>query len=338
MSAASLLAYRMVAAASKGGGVGHVDIKRGDAIFGDSGIYPMRMDEFIGQEQARMQLLIAIRAAQTRRAPLPHTLFASGQPGIGKTTLAKLVAHTMGVGFVEVGGNVTLKDIKPIVTAMSDGDILFIDEIHQMVATKRVNAEWLLQLMTDGNLVTPTGVIHCPKITVIGASTDAQKLPRPILDRFKIQPELNAYTEVEAVEIAKVTAKRLDLLLQPGEFHQIAAAADYNPRIIATLLEQVRDLKLVQYADGDIIATALKWSGFSPDGLSRLEQDYLMLLLGYGGVASAATMKAVLNESVLDHSERTLIGKGYIQIVSKGRELTELGITRARELMEENAA
>lgn len=335
MSAASLLAWRLMRS-NHGDGIhapARVNILHGDDIFGD-GPYPRSMREFVGQEQARLQLLTAMASAAKRGAPLDHVLLASGTPGIGKTTLAKLVAFKLGRGYAEVGGSVTVKDIRPVLEAMSDGDVLFLDEVHRLVSVKRTNAEWLLQLLTDFKLVLPTGVLTCPRITVIAATTDAQKLPRTILDRFLIQPVLEPYSEAEAVEIAKVTARRLQVELPEGQFHRIAAAGDYNPRIMARLLATVRDLLLAEH-EGDPVATALSWQGVSHDGLSRIEQDYLMLLFGYGSTASIGTMKAVLGESVLDQTERTLIQRGYITITGRGRVLTRLGSDRAQALMQE---
>lgn len=331
MSTASLLAWKMMRSQQQHP-VGAVDIRYAEDIFGD-GPYPRKFEDFIGQEQACKQLRVTLLAAQARQAPLPHILLASGTPGIGKTTLAKLTAYYNAKGYVEVGGNVTTKDILPTLRAMQAGDVLFIDEIHQLVATRRVNAEWLLQLLTDGVIVTPSGSVEVPKITVIGATTDAQKLPKTIIDRFLVQPVLEPYTEAEGVRIAKVTADRIGITLEPGRYDQVAAAADYNPRVMSRVLLTMRDLRDSGEDPVSLFTTALSWTGLSEDGLSRVEQDYLMLLLGYGGTASNGTMKAVLGETVLDHSERALIARGYLTITSKGRVLTSLGAERAQELL-----
>lgn len=331
------LAYRL-AFKSGGGGVARgtaaaVRILHGDEIFGD-GPYPHSMTDFIGQDTARLQLLTAMRGAQLRGEAMPHVLLASGHAGIGKTTLAKLTAYMLGVGYVEVGGNVTVKDVRPVLEAMHDHDVLFLDEIHRLVSVKKANAEWLLQLLTDHTLVLPTGVVSIADITVFGATTDAQRLPRTILDRFLIQPVLTAYEPQEAVEIAKVTAKRLNMTVSEADYHRIAAAGDYNPRLIGRLLAQVRDIQLAgPDATSDVVTTALTWTGLTPDGLDRTAQDYLMMLLGYGGTAAVGTMRALLAEAALDQTERTLMQRGFIQITGRGRELTTLGLDRARELV-----
>jgi Holliday junction DNA helicase RuvB len=309
-------------------------IKRGDDIIGD-GPYPHDFTQFVGQNTARMQILTAITAAAKRGEALPHMLLASGQPGIGKTSLGKLTAHTLKVGYAELGGVVTAEKARPVLEAMQDRDVLFLDEIHRMVASGKKNAEWLLQLLQDGVLVLPGGTVEIPKITVIGATTDAQLLPETIVDRFPIQPILEPYTVEEAVQIAHVTASRLRMTLAEPQYHRIAAAADYNPRVMGRLLATVRDIQDADPTCADPVARAQHWTGFSDDGLTRLAQDYLMLLYGYGGVASLPTMLAVLGESVLKHTERDLVQRGFITVTNRGRELTGLGRERAAKLMDE---
>lgn len=339
-SVASALAWRLARAGS--GSLGHhgpgpAEIKHGpDAIFGN-GPYPHTLAEFIGQSQAKQQIMTAMLSAAEREQPLDHVLLASPYPGIGKTALAKIVAAMLNVGYAEVGGTVTAKDIRPTLHAMGDRDVLFIDEIHRLCSMGKRNAEWLLQLLQDGVLALPTGAESVPRVTVIGATTDRQKLPETILLRFVIQPVLTPYTEVEAVEIAKHTARRLEIVLEPAAFHQIAAAADYNPRMIGRITRTARDIIVAATTDDDPIETAIKWCGQSNDGLSDQACDYLMLLYGYGGLAGIATLKAALNEISLEHTERVLIQRGYVVVTPKGREMTKLGVQRAEQLMEDNA-
>lgn len=333
----SSLAWRL--ARNSGGAQGSAarpaEIKHGaDAIFG-FGPYPRSMEEFIGQPLAKRQISTAVMSAACREAPMAHTLLASGHHGIGKTSLAKIIAVALGVGYVEVGGTVTAKDIRPTLHAMKDRDVLFIDEIHRLCSSGKRNAEWLLQLLQDGVLALPTGVEEVPRITVIGATTDKQKLPETILSRFGVQPVLEPYTEVEAVEIAKGVMHKYEILLDPAELAQIAMASDCNPRLITRMVETVRDIKL-STGETDAVATAIKWCGQSMDGLSLSACEYLMLLFGYGGTAGAATMRMALNEIALEHTERSLIQRGFLMVTAKGRELTNLGIERAEQLMEEN--
>ncbi len=220
---------------------------------------------------------------------------------------------------------------------MQPKDVLFIDEIHRLVATGKRNAEWLLQLLWEGTLVLPTGVVEIAPITVIAATTDAQKLPQTILDRFQVVPEIVPYTELEAVQIAQVTAERLGVDLPVAQYHRIAAAADYNPRLIGRLLTTCRDIIIANASHPDPVSQAMDWTGVTPDGLTRIAQDYLMLLYGYGGLAGQATLKAALNESELALTEKSLIQRGFIAITGQGRELTKLGVGRAEELMEDHS-
>lgn len=330
-----MLAWKL---SSNRGGSGanksHVEVKRGpDAIFG-TGPYPRDLHTFVGQDMAKQQLMTAMLSASKRDAPMDHVLLASGHPGIGKTTLGKIVAAQLGVGYVELGGQVKEKDIQAACEVMQPNDVLFLDEIHRLVAFGKRNAEWLLQLLQDGVIMLPTGVIKVPPITVIAATTDAQKLPQTILDRFVIQPVLDPYTDEEAFEIATVSAERLQVNITPGHLRRVAAAADCNPRVIGRLLMTVRDILLANPEHPDPVAQAMQWTGYSPDGLHRRAQDYLMLLFGYGGTAGLATLKAALNESEIGQAEQALIQRGFISITGKGRELTRLGAQRATELLE----
>lgn len=334
-----MLAWRL-SRAGQGGFAGgtrtHVEIKRGEeAIFGD-GPYPHKLSEFIGQDVAKEQLMTSMLSARRREAPMDHTLLASGYPGIGKTALAKIIANMLNVGYAEVGGTVTVKDIRPILHSMEDHDVLFIDEIHRMVSSGKRNAEWLLQVLQDGVLALPTGTERIPRITVIAATTDAQKLPETILSRFPIQPTLEPYTLAQAVEITKVTARKLEVTLDPGQHHRVAAAANYNPRMIGRILRVMRDMQVAGLQTEDMVAHALDWTGVTSDGLTRIAQDYTMLLYGYGGTAGVATLKAALNEAALDLTEKLLIQKGFIVVTPKGRELTKLGVARAEALLESN--
>jgi len=331
-----MVAWRLARSGGMGQRTAHVEVKRGaDAIFSTEP-YPRTFDEFIGQPIAKDLLLTSMLSARVRQEPLDHCLFASGYPGIGKTALAKLVAATLEVGYVEVGGTVTVKDIRPVLHAMQDHDVLFIDEIHRLVAGGKRNIEWMLQLLQDGVLALPSGTERVPRITVIGATTDDQKLPQTILERFPIQPPLVPYSKIEAFAIARSTAGRLGAHLAPAQLDEVTAAANCNPRVIGRLLKTIRDIQVANLECQDIVEKALTFTGLSDDGLTCLSQDYLMLLYGYGGTAGIGTMRAALNTERLDQTERLLIQKGLIAITGKGRELTVLGSTRAQALLDAN--
>ena len=173
------------------------------------GEYPTTWKGVIGQEQAKAQLMTAARSAKKRGVAMPHTLLASGQQGIGKTTLALLVAKEMGTTLHVASGRFTLADARMAFAELNDGDLLFLDEIHRIVQGGKANAEWLLHYMQDGKLVLPSGVEDCPDVTILGATTDSGRLPETVLDRFKVRPVLTGYTEDEAAKIAQGMAKRI---------------------------------------------------------------------------------------------------------------------------------
>jgi len=340
MVATQYLAWRMANTTRTTSGP---TVKRGDDIL--DGPYPQSFAEFVGQDMAVDQIMAAIMSAFHRTARLDHVLLDSGSPGIGKSSLARLIAHRRGAGFVELGGNVKETDAAKALKSMVDGDILFLDEIHRLVHRGKAGIEWLLTLMEEGQLHLPTGVVKAPDITVIGATTDGQKLPQTILDRFPIKPVLEPYSDAEALQIAVLTAKRQgfgDILPMPTStawLAHVAAACVNNPRRIRQLLIAVRDSSLAKGLtpgeDGYDITVALTWSGLTRDGLDRLAQQYLVGLLSYGGVTGASTLKALLQTEHIQHTEDDLVQRGYVQVTPKGRALTDFGQERAESLAEE---
>lgn len=342
----SMLAWRMAKGQlGPGGGGPGPQRKVGEEIFGD-GPYPHDLRDFVGQEVARTQIYAAMTAAVVQHKPMDHLLLASGTPGIGKTTLAKLIAMHLGVGIVELGGLIGDREVKMALHQMRDRDVLFLDEVHRMVNRGKARAEWLLQLLQDGVLVTPTGVVTAPAITVIAATTDAQKLPQTILDRFLLQPVLVPYNDDEATQIVLSHAKRMGFGLydslpmpeQDGWLRDVAVACNNNPRRMTSLLVSVRNIALSTGPplgpNGYDITQALEWGGLTRDGLDQLAQNYLTGLYGNGGQAGIATLRALLEEEQLRHTEKLLIQKGMVQVTSKGRELTGLGMERAQALCE----
>lgn len=320
-------------------------VKRGLDIL--AGPYPQSFDEFVGQTTARLQILASITSAAKRGAPVAHTLLASGTPGVGKSALARLTAAKINRGFIELGGAIGEKEAAAALKVMQDGDVLFLDEVHRLVSRGKAKAEWLLTLLQDGELHLPTGVVKAPAITVIAATTDKEKLPQTILDRFPVQPILEPYRAPEAVEIAVLTAKRLgfgDLIPLPANMDWltgVALACENNPRRMGNLLMSVRDIALANNCDnlhgdkGYDLDVALTWNGLTSDGLTRTAQDYLLALFSLGGTAGIPSIKAMLNEEHLVQTERSLIQKGYIQITPRGREITDFGMGRTHALATE---
>lgn len=308
-------------------------VKYGDDIFADPD-YPQTWDEFVGQEQAIIQLRAAVTSAVDRGKPMDHVLLASGAQGIGKTTLAQIIAHEMGAGFVAVSGPLTVDDARRLLTQMNDGDVFFWDEVHLAVAGNRNRADWMLPFLTDAVLMTKNSVEQMPRVTVIGATTDVGKLPQTVVSRFMIRPVLNYYTDEEGRLIAVKMADRMGLLFSDeATYQRVARAADNNPRDIKMILVACRD---AGYADGGgSLELAFEWAGVTWDGLSRVAQDMLMVLLDAPDhTASLETVQALLGEpGPLRHAEQKLIQKGYIIITGRGRRLTERGVERAVQLV-----
>lgn len=345
---ANQMAYRFASAAYKSRAAGATPApKRGAEIF-EGTDYPRDWSEFVGQEGAVKRLRAACTAAKMRGERVDHVLLGSGTPGIGKTSLAKLVAASIGTGIVEVAGKISVDEARMILAGMQDGDVLFVDEIHQLVAGGQVKAEWLLHVLQDGTLMTKNGPEPIPDITVVAATTDQGRLPLTILGRFPIKPILEPYNEDEAATICESLAKRCGfgespVLPVPGPATRvlIARAATCNPRDMKMLLVSLRDATLSEatVAVGSTydLSVALDWSGYTEDGLTRLAQDYLMVLLvTYDGQAGEKTIGSALGEpGPLKHTEQLLIQKGLLSITSSGRQLTPEGVDRAVALLKE---
>jgi len=323
--------------------------KKGAALF-EGTTYPRTWADFVGNEEAVDYLRASCQAAKLRGARLEHTLIAAGTAGCGKSALARLVALEMDVGLVELQGDVDVSDVQKALASMHDGDILFLEEAQRLVSKSRARAEWLLSLMQDGVLVTGQGVEQVPDVTVLAATTDVQKLPETIISRFVVRPVLEDYSDIEAVNITRVTARRvLDhpgmRLPAPLACEQIARAGNNNPRQITALLRTLRDSVLSGRAImlpvfGQECAvyelTAMyKWSGVAPDGLDRLAQRYLIELAVAGKPLAEKTVAALLGEpTVPRHTEKALMQRGLMLITPQGRELTPEGLGRAQEAME----
>lgn len=306
---------------------------------GLSGFYPQEWSEFIGQDKAKRVLDVATKSSLLRGEPMDHVLLAAGSPGVGKTSLGLLTAAQLGTDAKIMSGRMDANAARIALSTLNDGDVLFIDEIHTLVARGKRDAEWLLHLMTDGVIMGPAGAEAQPRVTIIAATTDAGKLPDTILSRFIVQPPLTDYSEEEATLIAVGMAQRLLLPPLPwpdtDSFRRIAQASDHNPRTIRSILHHVRDLELV--SPGSLsngrsynISEALEWMGLEPDGLDQLCMTYLRTLVEeFGGQAGAKSLADRLQEpGGLDRTERLLIKRGYLRKTSRGRVITGDGIRR----------
>lgn len=313
--------------------VGIASPKRGDAIF-EGTDYPRTWDGFVGQEKAIEQLRVAVGSAKARGVRLDHTLIASGIAGVGKSTLATLVAAQMEAGLLQATGPMQVGEALQLLEACQDGDLLFIDEIHLLVAGNKNRADWILPYMTEGKLYTSGGARKMPDVTIIGATTDVGKLPQTLISRFMVQPTLEPYTDEEGAAIVTNLVERMAVEpVNAAACLSIATAADCNPRVMRQILTQVRDLFFAYPDTHPNLSKAFEWAGVSADGLTSISRQILMqLLMASNNTMSQDSIKATLGEpGPLHHHEQQLLRRGLIEVTPRGRTLTEPGSRRARE-------
>lgn len=309
------------------------------------GDYPLTWETFVGQDRAKRILRREAQAARIMGKSLPHTLIADGAQGIGKTSLALLTANEMGAHCKMASGQIKDTEARMLFAGMTDGDILIIDEVHRMAAVSSRNTEWLLHYLQDGVLLGPLGVEEVPKVTIIACTTEKGRLLATVLDRFKIEPPLERYSDSQGAQIAAVTAARVfgqvDLPSPTtANCKAVACAANNNPRIMRNLLESLRSDALTGGADfrsrrGYDLSTVLEDNGLTPDGLNVTAQRYLTSLFQdfNGGPTGKSAMQDRLQEpGGLTTVEQLLQEKGYMKKIQRGRCLTQSGIHRARAL------
>ena len=302
----------------------------------DANLRPQRLSEFIGQEKARANLGVFIEAARAREEALDHVLFV-GPPGLGKTTLAQIVARELGVNFRATSGPVIAKagDLAALVTNLEPRDVLFIDEIHRLNPAVE---EILYPAMEDFQLDLIIGEgpsarsvkIDLAPFTLVGATTRAGLLTNPLRDRFGIPVRLNFYSESELEEIVNRGARVLGIGMTGDGANEIARRARGTPRIAGRLLRRVRDFAHVDGAKSIDRKTADRALGeleVDSSGLDAMDRRYLTTIaLSYGGgPVGVDTMAAALSEprdAIEDIIEPFLIQKGFIQRTPRGRLLT----------------
>jgi Holliday junction DNA helicase RuvB len=310
--------------------------KRGEEIFAGTD-YPKTWAGFVGQDEAKEQLQVHIASRRAENKPLDHILLASGLHGVGKTTLAHLIAYKAKAGLHEVSGAIDVEKFKQLVKTMEDGDVLLWDEFHTAVAGGKGKVEWILPFMTEGRLYSDQGAIECPKISIVAATTDGGRLPETVLSRFMVKPKLVPYSEDEALEITRNLAERMNVRLDDVEVPAIAQASSGNPRDMRSILTAARDLQLAFADDPLDLDKAIRWAGFSKDGLTQIAQDILqILLLQPKYLASVDTLQGMLSEpGPIKHAEKELLNRGLVAITGRGRQLTDEGVARANLLMME---
>jgi holliday junction DNA helicase RuvB len=315
----------------------------------DVSLRPQRLHEFIGQERMRANLRVFIDAAKSRREALDHVLFA-GPPGLGKTTLAQIVAAELGVGFRATSGPVIVRagDLAALLTNLQPGDVLFIDEIHRLNPAVE---EILYPAMEDFQLDLVIGEgpaarsvrIDLQRFTLVGATTRTGLLTNPLRDRFGIQARLNFYEVEELERIVRRGARLLGLNVTPDGATEIARRARGTPRVATRLLRRVRDFATVDgQAEVDARAADVALQRLEVDalGLDSMDRRYLRCIAeSYGGgPVGVETMAAALSEqrdTLEEVVEPYLLQRGLIQRTPRGRLITRhafdhLGLTPPR--------
>jgi Holliday junction DNA helicase RuvB len=299
---------------------------------------PKTLNEFIGQKKIKENLKVYIEAAIKRKEPLDHCLFYA-PPGLGKTTLAHIIANELKANIKVTSGPVLTRpgDLAAVLTAeLSDGDVLFIDEIHRLNVSVE---ESIYPVMEDFNFFINTGKgpgattlkIQTPKITIIGATTRSGLLTTPLRDRFGITINLNFYEEKEIIEIIKRSSSILKIKANDDGVYEIAKRSRGTPRIANRLLRRVRDFADVK-SDGvitkEIAVMALKSMEIDEEGLDKIDRILLRTIAekfkgGPVGVENLAVSMSEEIDTLTDVIEPYLIKSGFIQRTPRGRILTE---------------
>ena len=309
-------------------------LKPEDAL--DTHLRPQRLSEFVGQSKAKQNLSVFIEAAKSRKEALDHVLFA-GPPGLGKTTLAGIMARELGVNFRATSGPVIAKagDLAALLTNLEDRDVLFIDEIHRLSpAVEEIlypaMEDYKLDLIIGEGPAARSVQIDLARFTLIGATTRTGLLTSPLRDRFGIPIRLDFYSDDELLDIVQRGSRILQMPITPDGAMEIAKRSRGTPRIAGRLLRRVRDFASVDgttKVDRAAADKALRQLDVDHQGLDALDHRYLKCIaLNFGGgPVGIDTIAASLSEgrdAIEDVVEPYLLQMGFLNRTPRGRVLT----------------
>ncbi len=312
---------------------------------GDLSLRPESLSDFIGQKDIVRNLEVFLTAARLRSEPLDHILF-SGPPGLGKTSLARIISKVQGGGFYQVSGS-NLKrpgDIARLLTGLSKGDVLFIDEIHSMPSPVE---EILYPAMEDnqiditigeGNAATVMN-LDIPPFTLVGATTRPGALSNPLADRFGIKLRLEYYPPDELSEILRRASTLWNIEIEQGALMSIAVRARMTPRVALRLLRRIWDFAIYGEHKGEQKGTVISEETASrafdllsidEHGLTKLDRDFISVVARHydGGPVGLKPLSAVLSEDTVtleDYVEPFLVRTGFVVRTPRGRMLTQSG-------------
>ncbi len=304
----------------------------------EAALRPQRLDEYVGQERMKESLRICIEAATRRGEALDHAIFY-GPPGLGKTTIAHVIAREMGASIRSTSGLVLSHagDLAAILTNLQEHDVLFIDEIHRLPASVEealypAMEDYQLDLVIGQGPTTRTIKLDLPRFTLIGATTRAGALTSPLRDRFGLVYRLDFYSPGELQAIVARSAGLLGIPIDPEGALEIACRARGTPRIVNRLIKRVRDYAQIK-AEGRITKSvaqaALAWLGIDAAGFDEMDRKILLTIIEKfaGGPVGVESLAAAVQEdkgTLEDVYEPYLIQAGYIERTGRGRQATKL--------------